>query len=57
MYAIRSYYAESVEVARARSGDPIAADEAERLGLVTAAFDDIDWEDEIRIFVEERASF
>jgi benzoyl-CoA-dihydrodiol lyase len=29
----------------------------ERLGLVTFAYDDIDWEDEIRIFLEERASF
>ena len=27
------------------------------MGLVTIALDDIDWEDEIRIFVEERASF
>ncbi|MBJ95809.1 MAG: benzoyl-CoA-dihydrodiol lyase [Rickettsiales bacterium] len=32
------------------------AEEAEGLGLVTAAFDDIDWEDEIRLAVEERAS-
>ena len=28
-----------------------------KLGLVTFAFDDIDWDDEIRIFLEERASF
>ena len=27
------------------------------LGLVTFAFDDIDWDDEVRIFLEERASF
>ena len=33
------------------------AGEAESLGLVTFALDDIDWEDEIRIFLEERASF
>ena len=33
------------------------ADAAERLGLVTFALDDIDWEDEIRVFLEERASF
>ncbi|MCG3173983.1 MAG: Benzoyl-CoA-dihydrodiol lyase [Myxococcota bacterium] len=32
------------------------AAEAEKQGLVTAAFDDIDWEDEIRLAVEERAS-
>src|SRR5205807_7985957 len=33
------------------------AEAAERLGLVTFALDDIDWEDEIRVFLEERASF
>ena len=27
------------------------------MGLVTFSFDDIDWDDEIRIFLEERASF
>ena len=27
------------------------------LGLVTFSFDDIDWEDEVRIFLEERSSF
>ena len=30
---------------------------AEQLGLVTFALDDIDWEDEVRVFLEERASF
>ena len=30
---------------------------AEALGLVTFALDDIDWDDEIRVFFEERASF
>ena len=28
-----------------------------QLGLVTFALDDIDWDDEIRVFFEERASF
>jgi len=32
------------------------AEEASRLGLVTATPDDIDWEDEVRIAIEERAS-
>jgi benzoyl-CoA-dihydrodiol lyase len=36
---------------------PLDAEAAEELGLVTFALDDIDWEDEIRIFLEERASF
>ena len=31
-------------------------DDAERLGLVTATPDDLDWDDEIRIALEERAS-
>jgi len=38
-------------------GVPLDADEAERLGLVTFIPDDIDWEDEVRLALEERASF
>jgi len=38
-------------------GSPLEAAEAEKLGLVTFAPDDIDWEEEVRIAVEERASF
>jgi benzoyl-CoA-dihydrodiol lyase len=37
-------------------GRRLESDEAEELGLVTLALDDIDWEDEIRIALEERAS-
>ncbi len=33
------------------------ASDAARLGLVTEAFDEVDWADEVRIFLEERASF
>jgi benzoyl-CoA-dihydrodiol lyase len=47
----------ALAAAKARAGEPLEADEADRLGLVTFAFDEIDWEDEIRIFLEERASF
>ena len=39
------------------AGEPLQAEEAERLGLVTFAPDDIDWDEEVRIAVEERASF
>ncbi|TVZ00800.1 benzoyl-CoA-dihydrodiol lyase [Trebonia kvetii] len=39
------------------AGEPLEAEEAEKLGLVTFAPDDIDWEEEVRIAVEERASF
>jgi benzoyl-CoA-dihydrodiol lyase len=38
-------------------GRPLEAAEAEELGLVTFAPDDIDWDEEVRITLEERASF
>ncbi len=41
---------------RADIGRPIEAAAAEELGLVTYALDDIDWEDDVRIALEERAS-
>jgi len=47
---------EPLEAARAAIGQPLDAERAEKLGLVTAALDDIDWADEIRIATEERAS-
>ncbi len=47
----------SLDKAKAATGKMLDAEEAEKLGLVTFAFDDIDWDDEIRIFLEERASF
>jgi benzoyl-CoA-dihydrodiol lyase len=40
-----------------RVGAPLAAAEAAELGLVTFAPDDIDWDDEVRLALEERASF
>ena len=40
-----------------RAGDALLAEDAESLGLVTFAPDDIDWDEEVRIAVEERASF
>jgi benzoyl-CoA-dihydrodiol lyase len=40
-----------------RAGDALAAEDAEQLGLVTFAPDDIDWDEEVRIAIEERASF
>jgi len=39
------------------TGKLLAAQDCESLGLVTAALDHIDWDDEVRIFLEERASF
>ena len=48
---------EAVAAAREHVGAALEAEEAEELGLVTYILDDIDWEDEVRIFMEERASF
>ncbi len=47
---------ENVDAARDALGDELNAVDADDLGLVTEILDDIDWEDEIRIFAEERAS-
>ncbi|GAA0494862.1 2,3-epoxybenzoyl-CoA dihydrolase [Pigmentiphaga sp. GD03639] len=54
----RRFYeeAEPLAAARARAGQALDADAAYALGLVTAAPDDIDWADEIRIAIEERAA-
>ena len=38
-------------------GRDIKAEEADALGLVTFTPDDIDWQDEVRLAIEERASF
>ena len=47
----------AIDTLAALTGQPLEAEAAVEAGLVTYAFDDIDWEDEIRIFMEERASF
>ena len=54
----RRFYEETepLDAVRATIGEPVKAVEAERLGLVTASLDDIDWADEIRIALEERAA-
>ena len=46
-----------LDKAKGAIGRMLDADAAAELGLVTFALDDIDWEDEIRVFLEERASF
>jgi benzoyl-CoA-dihydrodiol lyase len=43
--------------AEKRAGEALEAEDAETLGLVTFAPDDIDWDEEVRIAIEERASF
>lgn len=54
----RRFYEETepLDAVRSKIGQPIKPVEAERLGLVTASPDDIDWADEIRIALEERAA-
>src|SRR5262249_21516617 len=46
-----------VAQARKQTGAKLEAQDADALGLVTFALDDIDWDDEIRVFMEERLSF
>jgi benzoyl-CoA-dihydrodiol lyase len=46
-----------VDAAKAECGNSLDAERAQELGLVTFALDDIDWDDEVRVFLEERASF
>ena len=48
---------DSVETTRKFIGQNIDSARASELGLVTFTPDDIDWEDEIRMLLEERASF
>jgi benzoyl-CoA-dihydrodiol lyase len=54
----RRFYEESpaIEAVRSQSGQALDADAAFALGLVTSNPDDIDWDDEIRIAIEERVA-
>jgi benzoyl-CoA-dihydrodiol lyase len=49
--------ADGLAAVEKRATEALAADDAEQLGLVTFAPDDIDWDEEVRIAIEERASF
>jgi benzoyl-CoA-dihydrodiol lyase len=54
----RRYYDEAtaLDAVRERIGQPLDADAAFAIGLVTSKPDDIDWADEVRIAIEERVS-
>jgi benzoyl-CoA-dihydrodiol lyase len=54
----RRFYDDEAQVAavRAALGQPLDASQAMGLGLITADPDDLDWADETRIAIEERAS-
>ena len=47
----------AIEAAKSEVEKPLDAETAQQLGLITFALDDIDWDDEVRVFLEERASF
>jgi len=53
------FLADPADVDRAKTerGKMLDAEAAQALGLITFALDDIDWDDEVRVFLEERASF
>jgi len=42
---------------RERVNEALTAEDAEELGLVTFAYDETDWDDDVRLMLEERASF
>jgi len=48
--------AEQVEALRARVGERLDAEAALDAGLITFAPDDLDWDDELRLAIEERSS-
>jgi len=52
------FYSESgpIERCRARIGRAMTTNEADELGLITAKPDELDWDDEIRMALEERRS-
>jgi benzoyl-CoA-dihydrodiol lyase len=54
----RRFYNEqpALDAVRAKASQPLDADAAFAVGLVTANPDDIDWADEVRIAIEERVS-
>jgi benzoyl-CoA-dihydrodiol lyase len=54
----RRFYAEAaaMDAVRERIGQPLDADAAFALGLVTSNPDDIDWAEEVRIAIEERVA-
>lgn len=54
----RRFYEEddAINAVKASLGKSLSANEAETLGLITYAVDSLDWDDEIRLMLEERAA-
>jgi benzoyl-CoA-dihydrodiol lyase len=48
---------ETLAELKGKTGVAVEGEEAAKLGLVTAAYEDFDWDDELRVMLEERTSF
>ena len=48
---------DSIKAAQAKSGVALEAEQADELGLITQAYEAFDWDDELRVMLEGRASF
>lgn len=48
---------QTLDTLKGKIGEPIEGEEAQELGLVTMAYEDFDWDDELRVMLEERTSF
>ncbi|MDO8876413.1 MAG: 2,3-epoxybenzoyl-CoA dihydrolase [Pseudolabrys sp.] len=48
---------ESIKIAQSKSGVALEAQQADELGLITQAYETFDWDDELRVMLEGRASF
>jgi benzoyl-CoA-dihydrodiol lyase len=46
-----------LDTLKGRIGEGVEGEEASELGIVTAAYEDFDWDDELRVMLEERTSF
>jgi benzoyl-CoA-dihydrodiol lyase len=51
------FLGEPRQVDNLKFNKPVEAEEAVEIGLVTLAYEDFDWDDELRVMLEERASF
>ena len=47
----------TLDTLKGKIGTAIEGEDAAELGLVTAAYEDFDWDDELRVMLEERTSF
>ena len=47
----------TLDTLKGKIGTAVEGEEAAELGLVTAAYEDFDWDDELRMMLEERTSF